>query len=149
MTNPFEVLNVAKQAVEPLYTRAIALGYNVTANMSFDDTGNQPHVWFVVWRFDQSSDFARTFDTTDAVSGYLDHVQTLPIYCLELVGNPRIESVVETYRPEAAAVWITDTESGEKFGVRFNDLEAVTRLCVHAESTPAIGNWEPAPVGSN
>jgi trimethylamine:corrinoid methyltransferase-like protein len=73
----------------------------------------------------------------------IDHVQTLPVYCLELEGNPKVSVETVIYRPDAAAVWITDTESGEKFGVRFNDLEAVTRLCIHADSLPTIGNWEP------
>lgn len=57
MTNPFEALNAAQDAVAPLYARAIVLGYNVTANMSFAE-GHDPHIWFVVWRFDQPSDFA-------------------------------------------------------------------------------------------
>lgn len=57
--------------------------------------------------------------------------------------NSRVAVRVEVYRPEAAAVWITDTETGDEFGVRFNDLEAVTTLCVHAEDMSTIGNCQP------
>jgi hypothetical protein len=41
-----------------------------------------------------------------------------------------------------AGTWITDTETGEVFGVHSIDLEPETRLCIHANSQPTIGNWE-------
>jgi hypothetical protein len=144
MSNPFEAWAAASRVSQPMHDRAISLGYNVSANIS-GELGHEPdHVSFWVRRFDQPSGAERTFDSIDEVRQYLDHLETLPVYCLELVGNSRVTAEVEIYRPDAAAVVIADTETGEKFGVRFNDLEAITRLCVHAESQPTIGNWEPS-----
>jgi hypothetical protein len=86
MTNPLEAWAAAKQAVEPLYTRAIALGYNVTANMRTEE-GRETHVWFPVWRFDQPSEQARTFDTLDAVGEYLDRSRANPAGLLPRAGR--------------------------------------------------------------
>ena len=146
MTNPLQVYAAARRAADPLHDRAIVLGYNVSANVSGELFGRQPSkVSFWVRRFDQPSGTERTFKTVTEVSAYLDQLQKLPVYCLELEGNPRVNVTVEIYPgSETATTWITDNDTGQRFAVRFNDLEAVTRLCIHAESQPTIGNWEPA-----
>jgi hypothetical protein len=145
MTNPFTAWAAAKQAADPLHDRAMVLGYNVGASVS-GEFGQEPEVSFWVRRFDLPSGAEQTFATVTEVSAHLDHLQTLPVYCLELENNPRIEVVTKIDPPPHghASTWITDTETGEVFGVRSIDLEAVTRLCVHAESQPTIGNWEPS-----
>jgi hypothetical protein len=143
-TNPLEAWAAASRASDPLHTRAILPGYNVGASIS-GNWGQEPdNVSFWVRRFDQPSGTERTFGSAEDVHAYLDHLETLPVYCLELEGNPRVNVVVESYPHGAAAVVITDKETGEHFGIRFEDLETVTSLCIHADSLPTIGNWEPA-----
>lgn len=145
MTNPFTLWNAAKDAAEPFYTRAIVLGYNVGVNLAaaLGATPEQAtaHVTFWVQRFDLPNDQAPTFDTTDEVSAHLDRIEKLPVYCLELEGNPRVDTAPNV---EGTETIITDTQTGARFAVRTQDLEAITRLCVHAESQPTIGDWEPA-----
>jgi hypothetical protein len=68
----------------------------------------------------------------------MPHLATLPRYCLELEGNPRIEVVPDA---NGTATWITDKDTGQRFGVRTADLENTAQLCVHAETPPTIGNW--------
>jgi hypothetical protein len=150
MTDPITAWAAAKEAVEALYHRAIVLGYNVSVNLSAeigptpDKTFSTVSYW--VRRFDLPSGAEQFFDTTAEVSECLDYVETLPVYCLELVDNPRItvETKIDPEPHGHASTWITDTQTGEVFGVRSIDLETVTRLRIHAESQPTIGNWEPA-----
>jgi hypothetical protein len=87
---------------------------------------------------DQPSDTAKIFTKIAEVSEYLEHVATFPRYCLQLQRNPRL--VIDTAENGARTV-ITDKLSGESFTVRTTDVENATQLCVHAESTPTIGNW--------
>ncbi|MFZ0718358.1 hypothetical protein [Mycobacterium sp.] len=150
MTDPITAWAAAMEAAEPLYTRAIVLGYNVSASINAE-IGPTPEktvteVSFWVRRFDLPSGAEHTFATTAEASAYLDHLKTLPVYCLELENNPRIkvETKIDPLPHGHASTWITDNQTGEVFGVRSADLEAVTRLCIHAESQPKIGNWEPA-----
>jgi murein tripeptide amidase MpaA len=100
-------------------------------------------VSFWVRRFDQSPETRQTFATVEQASKHPDDVEKLQVYCLALVGNLRIEVVTESDN-DGKVMWITDTETGHVFGVRTFDLEAETRLCIHAETPPTIGNWEPA-----
>jgi hypothetical protein len=94
----------------------------------------------VVWvrRFDQSPETRQTFATVEQASKHPDDVEKLQVYCLALVGNPRIEVVTESDN-DGKVTWITDTETGHVFGVRTFDLEAETRLCIHAELRPLLG----------
>jgi hypothetical protein len=72
------------------------------------------------------------------VKEHLEHLATLPRYCLDLEGNSRVEVVTDA---DGTATWVTDKDTGEKFGIRTEDLENVTQLCVHSEAPPTIGNW--------
>jgi hypothetical protein len=146
MTNPFTAWAAANQAAAPLYDRAIVLGYNVGASVS-GELGQELEMSFWVRRFDLPSGAEQTFTTTTEVSAYLDYLETLPVYCLELENNPRIDMVTTIEPPPHghASTWITDRQTGEVFGVRSIDLEAVTRLCIHAESQPTIGIGNLAP----
>jgi hypothetical protein len=89
-----------------------------------------------VRRFDQSPETRQTFATVEQASKHLDDVEKLQVYCLALVGNPRIQVVTESDNDGKV--------TGHVFGVRTFDLEAETRLCIHAETPPIIGSWEPA-----
>jgi hypothetical protein len=115
----------ANSAAAPLHDRAMTLGYNVGVSIGGELGAQDAQASFWVRRFDQPA----------------ENLETMPIYCLELVDNPRIDVTTDE---KGTATWITDTETGELFGVRTADLETVTRLCVHAESAPSVGNWEPA-----
>jgi hypothetical protein len=130
----------ANSAAAPLHDRAMTLGYNVGVSIGGELGAQDAQASFWVRRFDQPAENLQTFATTEPVSHHLDHLETMPIYCLELVDNPRIDVTTDE---KGTATWITDTETGELFGVRTADLETVTRLCVHAESAPSVGNWEP------
>jgi hypothetical protein len=141
MTDPITAWVAARDAAQPLHDRAIMLGYVVSATAT-GELGREPEVSFWVRRFDQSGGDERTFATLNEVSSYLDHLETLPVYCLELENNSRVET---TPNADGTETWVTDTKTGEKFAVRTQDIEAITRLCVHAESQPTIGNWEPNP----
>ncbi len=140
MTDPLTAWVAAKQAADPLHDRAIVLGYNVGASAT-GELGREPEVSFWVRRFDLPSGSEQTFATVAQVSAHLDHLETLPVYCLELVGNPRVETELDD-ASDGHATWIIDTNTGQRFGIRTADLENLTRLCIHAESQPTIGNWE-------
>jgi hypothetical protein len=103
--------------------------------------GQEPVVLFTLWRVDQPKDTGETFATTGEVRKHLEHLATLPRYCLDLEDNAQIEVVTDA---DGTATWITDKDTGEKFGIRTADLESAVRLCVHAEDPPAIGNWRQA-----
>jgi hypothetical protein len=139
----------AAQAAE-LHDRAMLLGYDVGAQVTTEAAilgvhpeplGEEAVVLFTVWRVDQPKGSGETFTTTDEVEKHLEHLATLPRYCLELVDNPRIEVVTGE---DGMATWITDSDTGEKFAIKTADLENATRLCVHADSPPTIGNWSQA-----
>ena len=140
MTNPYEAWAAAIDAAQPLYDRAILLGYNVSASTHTEDDRTDVSFW--VRRFDLPSGNERTFSTVDEVSQYLDSVAELQRYSLELVGNPRVRTEPDP-DSDGFATWIVDTHTGERFGVRTQDLEAITTLHIHAEDQPTIGNWEP------
>jgi hypothetical protein len=97
---------------------------------------------FWVRRFDQSPETRQTFATVEQASKHLHNVEKLQVYCLALVGNPRIEVVTESDN-DGKVTWITNTETGHVFGVRNFDLKAETRLRIYVETPPTIGNWEP------
>jgi hypothetical protein len=130
----------ARRQGNELHDHAMPLGYN--ANCTIDgELGGAPDVSFWVRRVDQPAGTEKTFTTADAAREHLEHLATLPRYCLELENNPRIEVVTDA---DGTATWITDKETGEMFGIRTADLETATRLCVHAENPPTIGNWSQA-----
>jgi len=119
---------------------AMLLGYNVGPKVS-GDLSQDPIVSFRVWRVDLPDGAQETFATVDDVRAHLARLAALPRYCLELVDNPRVEVVPDE---NGTATSITDTETGQRFGIRTADLESATRLCVHAdeEDPPTIGNWQ-------
>lgn len=128
----------AKQYAAASHDRAMLLGYNVGYSVGAPLGQDADEVSFWVRRVDQPSDTARAFATTAEINAYLDDLATLPRYCLELQCNPRIKVTSDT---DGTATWITDTETGERFGIRTADLESATQLCVHAKVPPTIGNW--------
>ena len=67
---------------------------------------------FWVRRFDQPDHTAQTFATAEQATKHLDYVETLPVYRLALVDNPRI-TVVSDDGPDGKATWITDTDAAE------------------------------------
>jgi hypothetical protein len=140
MTDMHAAWTEANRAAAPLHDRAMTLGYNVGVSIG-GELGREPDVSFWVRRLDLPSDTAQTFAGTGPVSAHLDHLETLPSWCLELVDNPGVDIKSDE---DGTATWIVDNVSGELFGVRTADLENATRLCVHAESQPTIGNWQPA-----
>jgi hypothetical protein len=140
MTDPDDAFAAARRQADALHGRAMLLGYNVGLHFGIG-THSPAQALFPVWRVDQESDTAHTFTTADGVNKYLDECGQLPRYCLELVGNPRIETESDA-ASDGHATWVIDTETGERFGIRTKDLETLTRLCIHADSQPTIGNWE-------
>ena len=142
MTQPSwtEQLQRAKREADALHDRAMRLGYNVGLNFG-GEVGQAAEVSYWVRRVDQPAGTEETFATVDKMKEHLDHLATLRRYCLDLEGNPRVEIVTDA---EGTATWITDKDSGERFGIRTADLENLTELCVHAEASPTIGNWRQA-----
>ena len=149
MLSPFDLDDLRRPAstqAAVLHDYAMTLGYNVGVRIAsgvpdprihVGPLGPEPEVLFQVWRVDQPSEIAATFRTAGSVKEHLKFLATLPQYCLDLENNPRVKVVPDT---DGTATWITDQETGQSFGIRTADLDA-TRLCVHAESPPTIGNW--------
>jgi hypothetical protein len=138
MTNWDGRLQEARGVAAQLHDRAMQLGYNASFNFG-GTVGQDPEVSFWVRRVDQPPEATETFSSADKVKAHLEHLATLPRYRLNLVGNPRVEVVSDD---DGTATWITDTDTGQRFGIRTADLENATQLCVHAESPPNIGNWQ-------
>jgi hypothetical protein len=132
-----EHIQQTRREANELHDQAMPLGYNASCNID-GELSQPPNVSFWVRRVDQPAGTEETFTTVDAVRKHLEHLATLPRYCLELEDNPQIEVVTDA---DGTATWITDNETGEKFGIRTADLENTTRLCMHAENPPTIGNW--------
>ncbi|OBI16007.1 hypothetical protein A5714_11610 [Mycobacterium sp. E2462] len=128
----------ARAYAEALHDQAMLLGYNVGVNFGMELGKEGSAVSFWVRRVDQPSGTERTFATTAEVDEYLAHVATFRRYSLELENNPRITVSSDS---DGTATWITDTRTGERFGIRTADLENLTQLSVHAETPPTIGNW--------
>jgi hypothetical protein len=142
MTDPISAFLAAREGADELHSRAMLLGYNVGLNFHIG-TDSPARASFPVWRVDQEPDTGKSFDSPTTVIEYLRELEQLPAYCLELVGNPRIRTESDD-ASDGFATWIIDTQTDHRFGVRTQDLETITRLRVHAESQPTIGNWEPA-----
>jgi hypothetical protein len=92
---------------------------------------------FWVRRVDLPAGTERTFTTADEAREHLENLATLPRYCLELEDNPPIEVVTDE---DGTATWITDNDTGEKFGIRRRTWR-MRPGCVHADASPTIGNW--------
>ncbi len=114
------------------------LGYKVGASVSGPVGQESDEASFWVRRVDQSSGTEQSFTTTAEVEELLEYLAALARYCLELENNPRIDVVSEV---GGTATWVTDTETGQRFGIRTADLEGATQICIHAERPPTIGNW--------
>ncbi len=96
--HPYEDFQAADRAANALHDRAMLLGCNVGFNFG-GELGRPPEVSCWVRRFDQSPETRQTFATVQQATKHLDYVETLPVYCLALVGNPRI-TVVSDSGPE-------------------------------------------------
>jgi hypothetical protein len=156
MSSPFDPDDLRRQAeratavsteAAAIHDHAMTLCYNVGVGIRSEAAdrrihagplGEDPEVWFQVWRVDQPPETADTFRTVVRVKEHLKFLATFPRYCLDLEDNPRVEVVTDA---DGAQTLITDKDTGEKFGIKTVDLENATRLCVHAESPPTIGNW--------
>ena len=156
MSSPFDPDDLRRQAeratavsteAAAIHDHAMTLGYNVGVGIRSEATdrrihtgplGKDPEVWFQVWRVDQPSETADTFRSVVRVKEHLKFLATLPRYCLDLEDNPRVAVVTD-----ADGAPYCDHRYGHEssFGIRTADLENATRLCVHAESPPTIGNW--------
>jgi hypothetical protein len=146
LRRPAERAATARTQAAVLHDYAMMLGYNVGVRIAREvadrrihvgPLGHEPEVLFQVWRVDQPSKTAANFRTVGSVKEHLKFLATLPRYFLDLENNPRVKVVPDT---DGTATWITDTQTGQSFGIRTADLDA-TRLCVHAASPPTIGNW--------
>jgi hypothetical protein len=137
MTDWDEPLQQARRDADQLHDRAMRLGYNASFSIG-GELGKAPEVSFWVRRVDQPDGTEEVFATFDEARKHVEDLASLPRYCLELEDNPRIEVVTDA---DGTATWITDTDTGRRFGLRTADLENTTRLCIHAESPPSIGNW--------
>lgn len=142
MTDPLTAWVAANKAAQPLHDRAIMLGYNVGCSATGETRARARG--FVLGATVRPAIGYRTHLRLSRRCGHIPrHLETLPVYCLELLGNPRVRTELDA-ASDGIATWIIDTETDQRFGVRTADLENITRLCVHAESQPTIGNWEPA-----
>jgi hypothetical protein len=137
----------ARNQAGDLHDQAMLLGYNVAADTSGEPADlrvgttpmhQEPTVLFMVRRVDQPPETTEAFTTADAVKEHLAYLATLPRYCLDLEDNARIEVTSDA---EGTATLITDKDTGQSFDIRTVDLENATRLCVHAEAPPTVGNW--------
>jgi hypothetical protein len=156
MSNPYDPNHSRRQTerfiaanaeAAALHDQTMLLGYDVGVTTTSEvadrrvhvgPLGHEPRVSFMVRRVDQPWGDAQTFATVGEVKEHLKHLATLPRYCLELDGNPQIDVVTDD---DGTATQVTDNGTGKKFGIRTADLEDTTRLCVHAENPPTIGNW--------
>jgi hypothetical protein len=157
MSSPFDSDDLRRQAeraaaasteAAALHDYAMMLGYHVGVGIRSEAAdrrihvgplGKEPEVWFQVWRVDQPPETADTFTSVDSVKEHLNFLATFPRYCLQLEGNPRVAVVIEE---DGARTVITDTDTNQCFSIRTADLKNAIHLCVHAESPPAIGNWQ-------
>jgi hypothetical protein len=143
MPDEDDLVKRAHGEARQLHDQAILLGYNVGLNIEFvSGYGPVSPVSFTysfwVRRVDQSAGTEKTFATADEATAHLEHLATLPRYCLDLEGQ-FIEVVSDLH---GTTTWIMDRGTGQHFGMRTADLENATQVCVHAE-TPPTANWHP------
>jgi hypothetical protein len=144
MSDDDDLVQRAHGEARQLHDQAILLGYNVGINFEFISgygPGQRVNVTYSFWvrRVDQSAGTEKTFATADEARAHLEHLATLPRYCLDLQG-PWIEVVSDR---DGTATWIMDRGTGQQITIRTADLENATQVCVHAE-TPPTANWQMA-----
>lgn len=127
-----EIVGEAKER----HDRAISVGYDIGAGRPRVVDGEMQPI-FQVWRVDQPPESAVIFTKIAEVMAYLEQVSTLPRYCLQLQGNPRL--VIAT---EGDRTVITDKHTGLSFSMRSEDVKDKAELCVHADNAPTIGDWK-------
>jgi hypothetical protein len=106
MTDPDTAFATARRTADALHDRAMRLGYNVGLNFHVD-TDSPARAWFPVWRVDQESNTAKTFSTAEQVNKYLDELEKLPRYCLDLLGNPRIRTELDDASDRSLDIWLS------------------------------------------
>jgi hypothetical protein len=131
-----ETLNEIRREAQERHERAIRVGYDIGAGRPQVVDGELQPI-FQVWRVDLPPESAVIFTKIAEVMAYLEQVATLPHYCLQLQGNPRLVIASEGDRTV-----ITDKHTGESFSMRSEDLKDKAELCVHADSPPTIGDWK-------
>jgi hypothetical protein len=144
----------AKAAVKDAngqHLRAILVGYNVSPSTGAElgnyrvnpaRLGNEPTTSFIVWRIDQTPESGQTFGTVEAVRQYLDQLETLPRFCLDLADDPKTE--VAVVGDDVFRVTVTEAAGSRlTFSMRVASIAVVTDFCVHAarENRPTLGNW--------
>ena len=117
------------------------LGYNVMGEAGIKlEAGAEPFIDFRVWRVDQhqQTGSGQSFSSVEEVERHLAYLASLPLYCLDLVGNVEMRIVSENNTPFTV---VTDPDSGHEFYLRTVDLETIHTLCVHTDERPPVGNW--------
>ena len=128
---------------ERLQLRAMMIGYNVGVTTG-GELGQVPTTTFQVWRIDDlEHENERTFETSQDVEEHLDYLESLPLFALDLAGDPEVGE--QTNERGAVTVTVTD-DQGTPVNVammRIQDIEASQRLFIRAElgDRPAVGNW--------
>ncbi|AKS35914.1 hypothetical protein [Mycolicibacterium goodii] len=134
-------LTVARRVSDELQLKSMVLGYNVIGEAGIKlDPGADPYIDFRVWRVDQhqQTGSGQTFSSVDEVETYLTYLASLPVYCLDLVGNVAMKIVSENHTPFTV---VTDPVTGHEFYLRTVDLETIHQLRVHSDEPPPVGNW--------
>lgn len=142
-----DALAAARKEIDALGMRPFLLGYNVTPTVSIRlgaDSGPVVSVTYEVWRIDQRPQRhdGHSVSSIAEVEAHLDHLRTLPVYRLDLLG-PEIREEQDGTGPFTV---ITDAASDDEFYVRVINLEAFTTLDIHAEEPPTA-NWHRANSG--
>jgi hypothetical protein len=128
---------------ERLQPRAMMIGYNVGVTTG-GELGQVPTTTFQVWRIDDlEHENERTFETPQDVEEHLDYLESLPLFALDLAGDPEVRELTD----ERGALTVTVTDDqGTPVNVammRIQDIEASQRLFIRAEQEdrPTVGSW--------
>lgn len=141
MVNPEEIQQMAEAlagaqaAAEGLQLRSFPLGYNTMKTVTMESgTGSPPTVVFHLRRIDHLSIPTEDFASEADVEARLDQLAKLPRWRLDLTGDPQVR---EEQSPDQPFTTFVTVDTGEEFSVRGIDIEAATRLYIHAAERPS------------
>ncbi len=128
---------------EALNERAVPMGYAVLTTASGDSSHYVVHPLWA--RDDRSGD--RSFPDIAAAAEYVDHLEMLPWWTLDLSDESiDVDGVAETVTDRrtgesihVGGKWRTMIGGARKSGQTYG--EAVSHLSVRADEPPTIGNW--------
>jgi hypothetical protein len=145
-------LHGTMQAAHELNERSQPLGYAVTFATGATGVGTddpQSYRRFTVHRIDKPVASGPSFDTAAEVSAYLDEIEKLPRWQLDLDDD--------SIRFDNRELTITDTRTGESFCLKgWNSLgitgrakdgghagayEGARHISLAADEPPAVGRW--------